>query len=435
MQTTTTEASEDTNSGFLDAPIDQAWHLFKELSPSTKNIVYVSFILFLFLSGIGNRLAGLKEFWSFVGSLWNGIRRLARWTFSHKDRTAKVFRHVTSWSIAVRERGIRVPQWLRYAFRPLLRLSSGIKLDDLSREACIPLDSRVAPSERARLFEKIVTLIGLSLIRPSSPKPAFLVKECKRITGDTESAGSTDEDACDELLVRVARSEHRKHLKESIRAGTVRGVKLLLVSSAGTLLSDGADVRRIAVRYRKIRMSKEFDDGLIIPLASAGQQCLTHLSDEQIGELTLRRAIQLAEDHHDDFASSGDVASDEPVRVLGGASYSPAALTTPSSVRNARDPWSLPRILRYCVPLLLLVIPLLAYVGSWYLVQESARQTSVVVQIMAAVFLLGTFLAVDIAVVHVVRYVVAELPRTRSWTATTTSCMSVGRRLRKRSES
>ena len=293
----------------------------------------------------------------------------------------------------------------RFASFRLLRIAPAARPEHIAAKQRVPLQPCRAVSDRVGIVRRILMLT----LRPSSPKPAFLIVSAVEIVPEqSEHRLGEKFSGLRRLEVQMFPTEHPEHLRDSIKRRLFSASKTIAVCSASEACKRDPNPKLYTVNQHKTYVDPDAQDRVILVLLNPNK--LAAEPDDT------RDAIWL-------------IAPDEPVPQEASA-VDPDDKAQLCGFRTGHfDPWKKGlRKWRYLVLLpafvvcgSMLVVGPLSYANAdplswemvaWLLIAEAW-----------AVFL------VPFVLWHLLRYWRDEHCRNHRWTATTIQCYEDGKEL------
>ena len=388
------------------------------------------------LLGLGE--PGLQQLYDFLANNWislvtaptapfliKGVQQAVRWV-RKKLREAPVVE-------ATDDKRTRVRPWKRVLLRP----ASNFDADELRRIGRMPLEP--CPNEARTLG--FFDLMRHFLLRPSTPKPAFLIRTWA-VERAADQIGSPNEftpgGSC--LILQLHPNENRRHLVRSIRAGPTPQERTLAICDSGDLQTRAGMVTCFTV------------DALSAETLSDDKQSLSVYASDPLYSPdawpTARHRGDVPEDAtwlvqvepHCTTDDESTEAIQPSVATCNLVSIWPAfrrkwADAISYIAESPHDPW-IRRIARYLVFLALAAIPVFLILTIFViaaLLQVSWTSDWVAISLIyfaTGITSISWCSAMLFALSHLHRYLASESFRRRDWNASTTRCLADGARIR-----
>ncbi len=318
-------------------------------------------------------------------------------------------------------------RWLR--FRSVLQPSRYVSVDFVYEVGRMPLDPRLKFTGRLGVLRRLFFL-G---IRPSSPKPAFLVSSLEVLDSvDVQGTGARNK----RIFIRVHPNENPQHLANSLDAGRVRPLRTLLVCPIEAFLDSGGPFE---VFFVDRRFTKRATDDLGTVVAFSADPLFAQRQRNEIIESGEPPDDAIWLFLFDPCSATGgggpdrgvDEVSAETSQCSQGAEELVCAASGNEAVdRAAGEPWGGMRWGRY----LAITAPLVSGALLLWSMLDHSWATELPDLALIGVLLVLELLAwvgLSMLALSCVRYFRFERNFGNQWTATTINCLVDGRRFRR----
>lgn len=333
---------------------------------------------------------------------------------------------------AAQTRAARPESADRRRFRRLLQPCSHFSVAELERTRRIPLEPSVNSRGRVNWMRRTM----ISLIWPTFAKPAFLLSTWHKVDGST-MPHSHDRFTVGgyRLLLRVADSENRAHLRAPIAASVVGASRTLLICTPENFLSRRGPVHCCAINGFRVKLSNERPDTVIVYSVDKQRHGMPTYRKVPRCEVPPGGIWLLSLDRQGDIRPEASALQQR---------FSPTKGYKPISARMARMRCNLlrsgsgplprrdPCLRNHLPPFMLFTVVCLAPLLLLMLYAPSL--TDAVPPIISYMIILAVFLLYQIWVWYVAfvfsSLVVRGLDAPPSWTATTLRCLADGTHIR-----
>ena len=307
--------------------------------------------------------------------------------------------------------------------RSLLQPSRHASAAEVMAAGRIPVAPRLKKVRRRGIWRRLRYLV----VRPSSPKPVFLIDSFE------ETHGTQLDESRDQLkagghrfVIKLHKTESARHLVYSLRTGSPRRPRDLMICGLGDYLNEKGEARHFVIDRRYVKSPRDakdtviaFDMDPIFATRPHGTKIKHRKAPEDAFWLVKTPETESDTEvaRNEAESETSDVASGHPALAYG-ASYERTSMRA-----ILRDPFRGPRRVRYVGPALLLAAgAAVVWAATSLDPRDSSYETWVAVMVGCSMFL--SWIGLSILSAHLVNYWYLEKCIPSSWTASTTRCIA-----------
>ena len=296
--------------------------------------------------------------------------------------------------------------WSSISYLRPAKTDAPLRIDAYGR---VPLE----PKQQDSRYSFLRVIAVLMMLRPSSPKPAFVITDCERVPATRDSSGGGFR-----LKIRLGHGEHAAHFRKSVEKACWGHERVLAICTPEQLTKLSAHVPCFLVEVPQRRHIGEDDEGSYVWVESA----------DPIGETR----------GHEWQPRRKDVPEDAIWLVRADETHHEHAIDG-----SERD-WASRRRKRYGLPLVALALVTVAptvMIGlglfmsiAWLnAIQASTAWAAPLISVVTVAFMCEVLLLGALSVFMLARHSLGyfrELRWGRQWTAGTTGCLDDAKRIR-----
>ena len=298
------------------------------------------------------------------------------------------------------------------------RQISGLEVLEIGR---LPVAPRLKRPERRGIWRRARYL----MVRPSSPKPAFLVTEFNEIQGTARA--STMQGIVvggSRIAIKVYETESAHHLVYSLRCGSFRCPRNILVCGLSAYLDPSGQAQHYVVDRRHVKREKDAPETAIAftmdPLYTQRPQGAT--IDRIEAPEDAFWLVRIDSDTRQEFDRSANVSS-ETLNLQSEHDDVCQQSEVLSEDGNAkRDPGGWVRALRFLIPAVLIGAGLL-FLWAADSVDGNVDGYQLQIGLYVACWTLTWWVAISVANAHLIGYLFLERKRPSNWISSTTRCL------------